>query len=755
MRKRKRVQSGSGVQMFPFLDALICTMGALLVLLHAFARHGQVEAVKKAESQVTSTGDVQADREEIEWRINQLKDVRAKAEADLAEERQRLSHVEDHERRLREQFEKLRIAAKELERLGKQTGEQDQKSLAELAQATSKLSEAKAAVSDSKRLAEQKAATYSVVPYEGPNSTRRRPIYIECRADCVVLQPEGVELPPDCFIGFMGPGNPLASALRGVTEYYARQSTDGKPPSEPYPLLLVRPEGIGAYYAARGALDSWGTEFGYELIGEDWKLAFPAADPRLAEIAKQVVADARVRQRDYVVSMAQMSKNNRPRATYHASSRGGFSAERGGGGGGRGAGTDGRGPGGWDSLGSNWANGEGAGAGSTAPGAGGTGTGGTTLGGGGGGGDRLFGSSGGGGLDGKVGAGPGGQFANGGTGSSPNGADGRGGTLAGTGGGPELGGGLGGSPGGGGSSNPGGASAAGMGPYGSGPYGSNASASGADGSGTDGSGRYTTGPTGSPSDQIAGNSRYGSTGGAGGGQGDGASGGTGNAPSSGSQRGPDGQPNGSGQQNGSGNQSAGSTTKTYGSQGGRDTQGMVGQTGSGAAGSGGSSGSGSPGGGSSGGSSSPISAGSPAPNFDSSPVSKTQSMAKSRGRDWGLPDASPAAAAATRPILVECHNDRLVIIPESRNQLPKEVRLGAQAQESMDEFVSGVWQHMKGWGMAGKNLYWRPTLVMDVKPGAADRYAEVKSLLADSGLDVHERRAQVATPPATQKPTRR
>ena len=59
----------------------------------------------------------------------------------------------------------------------------------------------------------------------------------------------------------------------------------------------------------------------------------------------------------------------------------------------------------------------------------------------------------------------------------------------------------------------------------------------------------------------------------------------------------------------------------------------------------------------------------------------------------------------------------------------------------MDEFVSDVWQHMKGWGPAGKGLYWRPTLVVDVKPGAADRYAEVKTLLDDSGLDVHERQA--------------
>jgi len=135
-------------------------------------------------------------------------------------------------------------------------------------------------------------------------------------------------------------------------------------------------------------------------------------------------------------------------------------------------------------------------------------------------------------------------------------------------------------------------------------------------------------------------------------------------------------------------------------------------------------------------------------------ASNVKSMAKARGRDWGLPEV--AAVAATRPIRVELHNDRLVIVPESRTELPKEVHLGPRTQDSMDQFVSDVWTHMKGWGVAGRGMYWRPTLVMDVKPGAADRYAEIKSLLADSGLDIHERRAPTAAiPPTTRKSTRK
>ena len=31
-------------------------------------------------------------------------------------------------------------------------------------------------------------------------------------------------------------------------------------------------------------MKSWGFDFGYELIDDDWKLAYPPPDPRLAEV---------------------------------------------------------------------------------------------------------------------------------------------------------------------------------------------------------------------------------------------------------------------------------------------------------------------------------------------------------------------------------------------------------------------------------------------------------------------------------------
>ncbi len=166
----------------------------------------------------------------------------------------------------------------------------------ELQRISAAIATALARLDEARKAAAQCAPAYSVVPYEGPNRTRRRPIYIECTGDRVVIQPEGIELNAADFDGPMGPGHPLASAVRAVRDHLVAQSADPKSPdAEPYPLFLVRPDGIEAYYAARAAMLSWGADFGYQTIDQDWKLEFPPADPQLAKIEREAVAQARER----------------------------------------------------------------------------------------------------------------------------------------------------------------------------------------------------------------------------------------------------------------------------------------------------------------------------------------------------------------------------------------------------------------------------------------------------------------------------
>ncbi|MEX2112225.1 MAG: hypothetical protein WD845_03520, partial [Pirellulales bacterium] len=136
---------------------------------------------------------------------------------------------------------------------------------------------------------------------------------------------------------------------------------------------------------------------------------------------------------------------------------------------------------------------------------------------------------------------------------------------------------------------------------------------------------------------------------------------------------------------------------------------------------------------------------------------KTKSLANRRGRDWGLQDAETNLSPVSRPVLVQCHADRLVIVPEDRTQQPMITPLDDLAEDSIDEFVINVWKHTRQWGIAGRGLFWKPTLLMDVAPGGDERFAEIQALLADSGLDVRQRnrRAASAAAPGTTPGTRR
>src|SRR5262249_26233544 len=135
-----------------------------------------------------------------------------------------------------------------------------------------RLRQAQAILSDRQRAAAAPPQElYSIVPYAGRNGAARRPIYIECRADRIIVQPEGTELLASDF-DVLGPGNPLEAAVRATV---AHRDAAGQNDNNSYPMLLVRPNGVQAYHAAREALSSWGREFGYELVEQDWKLAYP------------------------------------------------------------------------------------------------------------------------------------------------------------------------------------------------------------------------------------------------------------------------------------------------------------------------------------------------------------------------------------------------------------------------------------------------------------------------------------------------
>jgi hypothetical protein len=169
------------------------------------------------------------------------------------------------------------------------------------------------------------------------------PIYLECKGDVVILHPEGHQLTKNDFIASSWPGNPLAAVLRATREFQndrARKAGQPEPP-DPYPLIIVRPSGLKSYLWARSAISAWDSDYGYEFVDEDMKLAFPMGpDPQLAQVQHHALLIARER----LLHMVQSAPSRFPGFKMTGGS------PYGGGGNGMGAGSYGAGGGGGNGM---------------------------------------------------------------------------------------------------------------------------------------------------------------------------------------------------------------------------------------------------------------------------------------------------------------------------------------------------------------------------------------------------------------------
>ncbi len=740
MSKRPKAGAGgAGVQLFPFLAVLLCTMGALILLLMLIAQQARATAEAEAEAarvaaraeaarSKVDNAELERKRDDLQWRIKQLAAAREKTLADVGTLREQLSHLEEHSARLRKQLDEMSAADKLLASRSTTTDEEKAKLEAELADLRAKIADAKLKLEQAKA-AGRKAQAFAVVPYDGSNGTRRRPIYIECRGDAVVLQPEGTKFLPVDFAGSLGPSNPLASCVRLVSETITRDNryAEGE---QPYPLLLVRPSGIGAYYKAREAMQSWDSDFGYELIDEDWPLEFPPADPLLAQMLTKTADEARQRQVIMARAAPRLREQRGGAPTFNLTegSGGGFDAGGNGGGEGSGAGRRFVPPNaGYSSTreptpentGDRYGNLAGAGNGGRYPG-----------------------------------VAPGGNLTaqnNGGLGGATPGTLGG---LSGGNGGPALGnptqgsGALGGSgsnggtpstvgdryaanSGGNGPYSPGGAGPNGAkGPHGpsdpnslnpAGPFDTAAAGGGNGAGGPQGSGQQGTGQQQNPGQAGGAQPGYGTVAGTG-------SSGYGTAP------------NGQNGTNTGGTATSGVANAGGGASAGGAPSFLGGSPSSGASG------------GSAGGSSGASASGDPSAsppslsvNVPPGPGEYVESMAQKRGKNWGLPESSPRSTPLTRPIQLYVSRDQLTLFSD-RGLPDKQIVFSGKTEDAVDTLVAQIWDHVKTWGLAGRGMYWKPVLSVHVAPDGAARFNELKQLLANSGLELNGKQIQLATP---------
>jgi hypothetical protein len=296
MRRARKVRDELAPALFPFLAVLVCTMGALVLLLMLIVS----QARASARQQVADLEQIeQAELDGLYLTVEALQLRRKQFQEQVDQLRDEASHYEDHLSRLQEEHRQLAARAESLETLvrSKESLQRaDAERLeAELERLREELAQAEAELEDGKHEADGRGPAFAIIPYQGGSGTRRRPIYLECTSQGVIVQPEGVLLGLDDLRPPHGPGNPLETVLRTIRS--GLQETDGYQhlSESPYPLLLVRPDGIASYALARAAMAGWDDRFGYELITADMPLAFPVSPPGLG--TKIATALERARQR--------------------------------------------------------------------------------------------------------------------------------------------------------------------------------------------------------------------------------------------------------------------------------------------------------------------------------------------------------------------------------------------------------------------------------------------------------------------------
>ena len=188
-----------GVALFPFLAVLICTMGALIVLLVLLmqqARH--VAGVVAARQIGAASAAAEADRalmervEDAQWKRDLLAKNREEKQQALADARAELAHLEDHIQRLQQQAQALLDRAQAIDAGQQLRGEDLDKARRELADLKQQAAKKKREIDEKQRQRATEQQSYALIPYAGRSGTRRRPIYLECTEFGITLQPEGL-----------------------------------------------------------------------------------------------------------------------------------------------------------------------------------------------------------------------------------------------------------------------------------------------------------------------------------------------------------------------------------------------------------------------------------------------------------------------------------------------------------------------------------------------------------------------------------
>lgn len=324
-------RTSNPVTLFPFLAVLLCTIGALVLMLVvvsagirkdavATAKHkSEADAVARREPQpivadaeppapLPAISDDPAARlkpidpefapdpppspiEEASPRtlseIARLENLKLKLKHEIADRSQQVDNVSAKTEALTQQLRMVKAKQNDLQqaiiRRANQRAELNEVSSelrVENRQILELLDESRKLINEHKK--QVLSPVHSIVPYDGQTGTVRRAIIIECVDDVVRFEAEQVEIPIELLQKFSPAQNPLASGVQALFSYWMAKeqlADPGRRPEKPYALILVRPSGAEAFSSAVFALDEMIGDFGYELVEDEFKYEVPETTP--------------------------------------------------------------------------------------------------------------------------------------------------------------------------------------------------------------------------------------------------------------------------------------------------------------------------------------------------------------------------------------------------------------------------------------------------------------------------------------------
>lgn len=304
MSRRKRRSDTMAPALFPFLAVLLCTIGALVMVLAITVTSSHASAKKEAELALLEAKDqsnlIKAQSNELAFRREEMKQ-------DIERRRQALQDIEDHLARLKEELKSLEVGLEKLSDENISAEVSVDKKIKRTEELKKEIQAKKQEIEAEIAKKKDRRPAFAIMPYTGRSGTTRRPVYIECVKGKVVIQPEGIIIEDKDLVP-PGPGNPLATALRVLRNAYTERDAQYGFTQPPYPLLIIRPDGIESYARARTAMSSWDDQFGYELVEADMELAFPPGVPGLDKTLADAVEDAKQRQKALVLANPRLAR---------------------------------------------------------------------------------------------------------------------------------------------------------------------------------------------------------------------------------------------------------------------------------------------------------------------------------------------------------------------------------------------------------------------------------------------------------------